>query len=96
MSEREVTAPLARYAGYAGRVPVADAMIHEPLTVTPDTSVMAAIAIMTARRARHVPVLLGGRIVGMLSIGDVLKSRLDEKTLKDDVLHDITRWPRAV
>lgn len=95
VSEREATAALARYAGSADRLPVSEVMLLDPATVSPGTAVIAVTHLMTAHRARHVLVAEEGRVVGILSIGDVLKSRLDEKTLENDILHDIARWPRA-
>lgn len=95
ISERDLTAALARYAGEADRRAVGEAMTRDPATATPDTSVMAVMRTMTERRARHLPVVDGDRVVGVLSIGDVLKSRLDEKIHENEVLQDIARWPRA-
>ena len=46
---------------------------------------------MTTRRIRHLPVVEDGRLVGLVSIGDLVKQRLDEKELEASVLLDITR-----
>jgi signal-transduction protein with cAMP-binding, CBS, and nucleotidyltransferase domain len=47
--------------------------------------------VMTATRARHVPVIQHGRVMGVVSIGDIVKSRLDEKTQENTVLQEIAR-----
>ena len=46
------------------------------------------MAVMTARRVRHLPVLDGGRLIGIISIGDVVKHRLDEAALEVDSLRE--------
>jgi CBS domain-containing protein len=53
--------------------------------------VEAAMATMTLARIRHLPVVDGGRLVGIVSIGDLVKHRLDEKSLEADVLLDLSR-----
>lgn len=57
--------------------PVADAMTAPAITVDPSTSALSALALMTARRIRHLPVLEGGRLIGLVSIGDLVKYRID-------------------
>ena len=52
---------------------VGDVMTRDPLTVTPELRVEEAMELMTARRFRHLPVLQDGQLVGMLSIGDLLR-----------------------
>lgn len=49
----------------------------------------------TRARARHLLVIEDGRVVGLLSVGDIPKSRLDEKTQENLALMDVARWPRA-
>ena len=95
VSERDVTAALARFGAEADRKLVRDVMTADPVTTTADATLAAAIRLMTERRARHLPVVDGDAVVGVLSIGDVLKSRLDEKVYENQVLMDIGRWPRA-
>ncbi|HVO45763.1 MAG TPA: CBS domain-containing protein [Steroidobacteraceae bacterium] len=56
-----------------------------------DDSVRSVMEVMTASRARHVPVVRFGRLIGIVSIGDVVKSRLDETTQENSILQDIAR-----
>ncbi|MFX4474220.1 CBS domain-containing protein, partial [Acinetobacter baumannii] len=55
-------------------------------TVTPDTSVMEALALMTKRRFRHLPVVDHGRMVGFVSIGDLVKFRIDRIEAEADAM----------
>jgi len=93
--ERDVIVAAARWAGMVGSRPVRDAMRARPLTVAPTDPVSQVMARMTENRARHAPVLKDGRLVGIISIGDILKSRLEEKTQQALVLQEMARWPRA-
>ena len=56
---------------------VGEVMTSPAVTVDPATPVMAALSLMTKRRIRHLPVVEGGRMVGFISIGDLVKYRID-------------------
>lgn len=56
---------------------VGSVMTEPPLTVSPGDSVLAALSLMTHRRVRHLPVVEDGRVVGIVSIGDLVKYRID-------------------
>ena len=56
-----------------------------------EDSVRSVMEVMTAARARHVPIVKYGRAIGIVSIGDVVKSRLDETMQENSVLQDIAR-----
>lgn len=58
--------------------PVAEVMTAPAVTVTPDDAVMGALSLMTRRRIRHLPVIDGGQVVGVVSIGDLVKYRIDK------------------
>jgi CBS domain-containing protein len=58
-------------------------------TVSPDESVNRVMSLMTHHRVRHIPVLRGGKLVGMVSIGDVVKHRLEDLELETNVLRDV-------
>ncbi|TXI84057.1 MAG: CBS domain-containing protein [Cupriavidus sp.] len=95
ISEREITAAVARWGSDAHRHMVREMMVRAPLIAHPEDTLMEVTAMMTHHRARHVPILSEGKLVGILSIGDVLKSRLDEKIQENLVLQDIARWRTA-
>jgi CBS domain-containing protein len=72
----------ARKLGVQGRAPsavaVREVMTANLITVTPDQSVNECMAIMTEKRIRHLPVIENGRLVGLVSIGDVVKDIIEE------------------
>ena len=76
-SERDVIHCLAIKGEAALDLTVRDAMTSPAITVGPETAVMAALSLMTRRRIRHLPVTEGGRTVGFVSIGDLVKYRID-------------------
>jgi CBS domain-containing protein len=76
-SERDVIYGIAREGPGVLTAKVADVMVSPALTVTPDSSVMAALSLMTRRRVRHLPVVDGTEIRGFISIGDLVKYRID-------------------
>lgn len=95
LSEREIVSGLASHGASILDAPVHVWLRRDAPTVTPDTRIQDAMALMTAARAGRVPVVDRGRIVGVLSVGDLLKSRLAEKTQENLVLMDVARWPPA-
>ncbi len=76
-SERDVVYRLHEFGAEALDRPVHAVMTAPAVTVTPDTQVMAALSLMTRRRIRHLPVVEGGRMIGFVSIGDLVKYRID-------------------
>jgi CBS domain-containing protein len=58
-------------------------------TVSPDESVNRVMNLMTHHRVRHMPVLRGGKLAGIVSIGDVVKHRLEDLELETNVLRDV-------
>ena len=55
-------------------------------TCTPDDSVNSLSALMTEKRVRHVPVVVDGRLAGIVSIGDVVKTRMEELEAEQEQL----------
>jgi CBS domain-containing protein len=91
LSERDIIYSLASQGAEALHQPVAACMRTDAPVVTLQDTVQSAMHVMTAKRVRHLPVVDGGRTMGVVSIGDVVKSRLDEKTQENSVLQDIAR-----
>ena len=78
MSERDVIYCLRSDGAAVLDWPVERIMTAPAITVAPDKQVMSALSLMTQRRIRHLPVVDGGRIVGIVSIGDLVKYRMDK------------------
>jgi len=78
LSERDVVSALAEYGEDLPSRLVREIMTRTVVTCDPGDSVGALMAEMTNRRIRHFPVIADGRLVGIVSIGDLVKSRLDE------------------
>jgi CBS domain-containing protein len=76
-SERDVIHCLQARGAEALLLPVTEGMTAPAITVTPDQPVIAALSLMTRRRIRHLPVMDGDRLVGFVSIGDLVKYRMD-------------------
>lgn len=90
-SERDLVNALARSGPRALDYEVRELMTSPFLSGTPGDRVDAVLGLMTVRRIRHLPILDGGELVGLVSIGDLVKHRLDEKELEANVLLEITR-----
>ncbi len=88
LSERDVVAGLADHAGDILSRKVQDVMTKRVATCSPEDGVEKVMLEMTQLRARHFPVVEDGRLVGIVSIGDVVKNRLDEVQLEKNVLRD--------
>jgi CBS domain-containing protein len=76
-SERDVIYGLDREGAAALDKRVGDVMTAPALTVEPAAPVMSALSMMSRRRIRHLPVVEGGAMVGFVSIGDLVKYRID-------------------
>lgn len=77
ISERDLVACLHRHGEALLDREVSEAMSAPAISVTPETSVLSALALITARRVRHLPVVVGGRLQGIVSIGDLVKYRIE-------------------
>jgi CBS domain-containing protein len=88
VSERDIVRGLGEHGAALLSMPVSDVMTKHVRTCTPDETVAHAMAQMTAGRYRHIPVLDGGALVGMISIGDLVKHRVREMELETGVLRD--------
>ena len=90
-SERDLVNALARSGARVMDYEVRELMTAPFLSAGPADRVDAVLGLMTVRRIRHMPVLRGAELVGLVSIGDLVKHRLDEKEMEANVLLDITR-----
>jgi CBS domain-containing protein len=77
MSERDVIYCLKDHGAEVLDWPVSRVMTSPAITVDPSTEALSALALITQRRVRHLPVVSGGRLVGIVSIGDLVKYRID-------------------
>ena len=78
VSERDVVRSLHEFGPELLRRQVGDIMTTILVTCTPDDAIDDLSALMTNNRVRHVPVLQNGRLTGIVSIGDVVKNRMEE------------------
>ena len=88
VSERDVVRAIAQEGERALGLPVADVMTREVRTCRPEDTVEHLMAVMTDGRLRHLPVLVDGRLGGIVSVGDVVKSRIEESELEARSLRD--------
>jgi CBS domain-containing protein len=86
VSERDIVRSLARDGAAALDMTAAQLMTRALHTVTPHTTVAEAMSRMTESRVRHLPVLEDGELVGLISIGDVVKTRLEQQEQEVDSL----------
>jgi hypothetical protein len=89
VSEREIVHAIARYGETAISMPVSEILRHAVITVSPTDTVSHVMRLMTRHRVRHMPVLRDGNLVGIISIGDVVKHRLEDLELETNVLRDV-------
>lgn len=89
VSERDVVRALATHGTRLLTMKVTEVMTRNVRTCTPDETVAHAMSQMTAGRYRHLPVLDRGKLVGMVSIGDLVKHRVREMELETGVLRDV-------
>lgn len=86
LSERDYARQVVLKGKTSKDTPVRDIMTPNVVFVGPDRTVEECLAIMTDRRCRHLPVLVDGKLDGMLSIGDVVKALISEKQFEIEQL----------
>jgi CBS domain-containing protein len=87
-SERDVVTGMAKHGAAVITMSVGSLMTREVMTCQPTDLIADIMAVMTARRIRHLPVVEDGQLLGIVSIGDVVKSRLDETAHEVDSLRE--------
>ncbi|HEX2849698.1 MAG TPA: CBS domain-containing protein [Acidimicrobiales bacterium] len=88
LSERDIVRRLHETGADVLAARISTVMSAEVLTCEPDAQVDSLVALMTNHRVRHVPVVEGGVLRGIVSIGDVVKSRMDELETDRRALED--------
>jgi CBS domain-containing protein len=88
ISERDLARGLADHGAGLLEMKVAELMTAEVVTCTPDDGLEKLMQTMTERRFRHLPVVRDGELIGIISIGDVVKHRLQELEAETHMLHD--------
>ena len=86
LSERDIVRAVSRHGEGALAMAVRDLMTREVVVCEPRDTVQDVMALMTHRRIRHVPVVEQGRLVGIVSIGDVVKGRLGDVEMEAESL----------
>ena len=89
ISERDVIHGIAEHGAGCLGLTVADLMTQRVITCTAEDSVTRISRLMTENRIRHLPVVEGTKLVGVVSVGDVVKNRLEEMSLEASVLRDL-------
>src|SRR5512132_106911 len=88
ISERDLARGLADYGPRLLEMKVADLMTADVVTCGPEDGLEMLMQTMTERRFRHLPVVKDGELIGIISIGDVVKHRLQELEAETHMLHD--------
>lgn len=91
LSERDITRAVAEHGTDALALPVSQVMTRNVMTCSEDDSVANLMERMTDGRFRHLPVLRDGELVGLVSIGDVVKQRVEEIEGESEALRDYIR-----
>ena len=88
LSERDIVEGLTEHGAAVIDLPVSALMSRNVRTCRPDADIRDVMRLMTQHRIRHVPVVENGALRGIVSIGDVVKSRLEDMELETNVLRD--------
>ena len=78
LSERDIVGGMEPHGADLHDVPVSDLMTVELIKCAPGDTVLEAMALMTDRRVRHLPVYDGNELLGVISVGDLVKCRISE------------------
>ena len=87
-SERDIVAILAARGVHALDVPLTAVMTRKVTTCTPADAINSIMEVMTVGKFRHVPVVEQGKLTGIISIGDVVKHRLQQLEIEQNALRD--------
>lgn len=87
-SERDVVRGMALHGDRIHTMQVRDLMSADVQVCKPEDTIQELMSVMTNRRVRHLPVMDGGKLRGIITIGDIVKSRLEEATMEAESLRD--------
>lgn len=88
ISERDIVRCLASHGAAVLQLPLTEVMTRKVVTCAPNDTVSVIMELMTAGKFRHLPVTEEGALVGIISIGDVVKYRLTELEFEKDAMRD--------
>ena len=91
LSERDIVRALSDHGADALALPVGQVMTREVATCGEDDTVASIMERMTAGKFRHMPVIANGRLTGLISIGDVVKQRVEEIEGESEAMRDYIR-----
>ena len=91
LSERDIVRALAKHGPSALDLPVGQVMTRDVETCTEEDSVAHLMERMTAGKFRHMPVVRNGALIGLISIGDVVKERVGEVEAETEAMRDYIR-----
>lgn len=85
-TERDYARKVILQGRSSAETPVAQIMSHPVITVAPTDTAQTCMAVMTERRIRHLPVIDGGKVIGLVSIGDLVKAVIEDQQLEIEQL----------
>ena len=91
LSERDIVRAVSEQGAGALALPVGQVMTRDVATCGEDDTVASIMERMTAGKFRHMPVVANGRLIGLISIGDVVKQRVDEIVGESEAMRDYIR-----
>ncbi len=91
LSERDIVRAITEHGAEALALPVGQVMTRDVVTAGEDESVADIMERMTSRKFRHLPVVSEGKLIGLVSIGDVVKQRVEEVERESEALRDYIR-----
>jgi len=91
LSERDIVRAIAEHGAAALTLPVGQVMTRNVATCSEDDDIANIMERMTAGKFRHMPVVANGKMIGLVSIGDVVKQRVEEIERESEALRDYIR-----
>jgi CBS domain-containing protein len=88
LSERDIVRRLGQDSGETLALRAKDCMTPDPITCGPEATIDDVLGLMTDRRVRHLPVMKDEQLVGVVSIGDIVKRKIDEAVKEAEALKD--------